>query len=137
MTDKRLSFGSLEFCDDYVVCTIDLGVDLDAQKVDVLIESLNHHFGNRPFVYISNRIHDYSLNPTESKRLFSSTKIKAAAFVLVRKFSFESFLTEKVFYKIPTAVFPTVAEAVKWAKSLKTGQEGTVPTPEIKGDPKG
>ena len=117
MREVSLPFGSLLYFEQYVISTIDSGVDFDKDCVDTLIRDLNEHYGDHPFVYITNRKNDYSLNPTEARRIISETSLSAAAFVLVRKFSFDSFKSERAFYKIPTEAFPSLRPAIEWAES--------------------
>ncbi len=116
MREVRLPFGSLLCFEQYVICTIDSGVDFDKDCVDTLIGALQDNYGDQPFVYITNRKNDYSLNPAEARRIISETSLSAAAFVLVRKFSFDSFQSERAFYKIPTEAFPSLRQAIEWAE---------------------
>jgi len=120
MREERLPFGNLQYFEDYVISTIDGGIDLDRSCVDTLIDHLNQFYGNRPFAYITHRVNDYSLNPAEAKRLITETQIRMAAFVLLRKFSYDSYQTERAFYKIPTAAFGTMEEAINWVKKQLT-----------------
>ena len=123
MKVEQFEFGTVEFHNNLVIGVMKQGVDFGKECVDTLIKRLNYHYPEKPFVYISHRKYDYSLNPAEARRLQESTHIKAAAFVLVRKLSYESFQTEKIFYKIPTATFPAIEEAINWANGIIADKE--------------
>lgn len=127
MREEQTEYGILHFHEHFVVGTIHAGIDFDKACVDDIVMRLNAAYGNRPFVYISNRIHDYSLNPAQVRRLESETSIIAAAFVLLRRFSHESFQTERVFYKLPIATFQTVDEAITWARAQIDGASSSEP----------
>ena len=122
MKEEKTHFGTVEYHENIAVGIVDAGVDFGKECVDTLIEGLNRHFQDKPFVYISYRINDYSISPGEAKRLEKETNIAGAAFVLVRRFSFDSFQTEKFFYKIPNYACATIKEAMDWAKEILTEQ---------------
>lgn len=113
----QLDFGKIIFEKNYVISEINSGIDLEVSEVDELIKVIQDEFGENPYVLISNRINDYSLNPSESRRVANETPLKAAAFVLKRQFSFNSFQSERIFYKVPTQAFNNIEDAIEWAMS--------------------
>ncbi|MEZ4859356.1 MAG: hypothetical protein R2781_11155 [Flavobacteriaceae bacterium] len=72
----------------------------------------------RPLVYISNRIHSYSVNPTDFKYLEAVPTIKGFAFV---NYTMESRINaqyEANFFKKPFQSFDSLEEAYHWAKEI-------------------
>jgi hypothetical protein len=112
----RLDFITFEFHDNYVIAELAPDLNVDAEKVDKMIEALREHFGDSPYAYISNRVNDYSLDPTQTRRLITETNLKLAAFVLKRSFSMESLETERMFYNIPIRSFTEIEGAEDWVK---------------------
>ena len=61
-TVVKLKFCTLSFYDRYVIAEINEGVHLDHQHNEALIEITENHY-SKPFVYITNRINSYSVDP--------------------------------------------------------------------------
>lgn len=122
MKEEKTHFGTVEYHENIAVGIVNAGVDFGKECVDTLIEGLNRNFQDKPFIYISNRVNDYSLNPAETRRLELETNMIGAAFVLVRRFSFDSFQTEKVFYRIPTHACTSKEDAMNWAHKILNKQ---------------
>ena len=114
MREVVLSFTTLQFYDNYVVSIVNSGVDLGSDRITELGEVIKKEFGDKPFGYISCRTNDYSLDPIKFMSVIRESNVRAAAFVLTRKISYDSFESEKYFYQLPLATFSDIESAKKW-----------------------
>ena len=73
---------------------------------------------NRPLVYITNRIHSYSVNPTDFKYLEAVPTIKGFAFVNYSKETRVNAHYEGSFLKKPFQSFDTIEDAYLWAQTI-------------------
>ena len=73
---------------------------------------------NRPLVYIANRVHSYSVNPTDFKYLEAVPTIKGFAFVNYTEETRVNSKYEGTFFKKPFQSFDTLEEAYRWTQSL-------------------
>ena len=55
--------GEFEFFDGYLIGRINDGVNVGSNFVDALSELIHKHYHGNPFIYISDRINSYSLDP--------------------------------------------------------------------------
>lgn len=73
---------------------------------------------NRPLVYIANRIHSYSVNPTDFKYLESIPTLLGVGVVNYTEESKVNFNYERNFFKKPFRSFNSMEEAHQWAQTL-------------------
>ena len=59
-----IGFARFELYEHYLVATIQEGAIFDTPQLHKFHEIFDHHYKNRPFGYISNRLNDYTINPT-------------------------------------------------------------------------
>ncbi|MAY22925.1 MAG: hypothetical protein CMC74_09110 [Flavobacteriaceae bacterium] len=74
--------------------------------------------GSRKWVYISNRIHSYSLNPNDYKYLEKVPTLKGMAVVSPEHDKLKSALVERNFFKKPYETFTTLEDAFQWAEAF-------------------
>jgi len=53
----------MDIYENHAVTTINEGVIISPDQNKVFLQIVDKHYRNRPFVYISNRINSYSVNP--------------------------------------------------------------------------
>ena len=78
--------------------------------------------GARSVVYISNRINDYAVDPTDYKYLEMIPNLKGIAVVRSSTKVQNSINLEKHFFKKPFRLFSTITEAKSWAEVLLADQ---------------
>lgn len=115
---KDLGFCKLHFFENFVVSNMKQGITIDAEKSGALCDAVMDFYKDKPFVYITHRIHSYSVDPTT---YFYASKIKAlAGFAVVssniKTISIAKF--EKAFLKKPFEIFNHMLDAVEWAKII-------------------
>ncbi|WAC02824.1 hypothetical protein N7U66_04060 [Lacinutrix neustonica] len=113
----------LEFCkirlfEDYVICNVNEGVTLCPEKSHVITVFLLNHFQKKPFVYITERIHSYSVDPSIYSRSSQVESLKGFAVVAFNYFAASSANYEKNFLQKPFEVFNETSAAEHWAKNL-------------------
>ena len=114
---KTLETCSLEFFENYVVSTIYEGVIFGKKESQVQTKEILEVFKNKPFVYISNRINSYSVDPIIY--LKTSKIASLAGFAIVSKsLSARNAEVESLFLNKPFEIFDTLEEAKSWANSL-------------------
>ena len=110
-----LEMGKVVFFKNYLIIEVAEGTSFDYEKAKELSKLTNRHFGNRPFGYISNRIHSYSLEPidyTRIKEVFPN--ITAFAAVIYSKSQKTSVKIENMFYQEGIVSFNNLDKAIKW-----------------------
>lgn len=115
---KLLDFCVLKFYDKYVISIINAGVNLTVEKSNIMSQIALDYYENKPFVYITNRIHEYTVEPEVFKEI---SKMKSlAGFVVVSdsKDSIKNALLEKIFLDKPFQIFNNLEDAVLWARNI-------------------
>ncbi|MDY2588316.1 hypothetical protein [Winogradskyella aquimaris] len=116
-TIVKLKFCTLSFFDNYVISVINEGEHVDYTLNKILIKKIEKHF-NKPFVYITNRINSYSVDPNIYPR---TTEVKnLAGFAVVSKAHMAKVNAqiEQMFFGKPFEIFSELEEAIAWAKKI-------------------
>lgn len=113
-----LNFCTVTFYDDYMLVVMNEGVSVTSKLQEVLIEKAVDCYGEKSFVYLTHRIHSYSVDPSiyiETSKL----ETLAGFGVIAKDYKAKSNAEiEKLFLKKPFRIFEDLNEAVSWAKSL-------------------
>ncbi|MDY8134069.1 hypothetical protein [Aquimarina sp. 2201CG5-10] len=115
-----LDIGSAYFYENFVVTEIKEGIVINFEKAAKLFQLGKQYYGNKtPFVYISNRIHSYSFEPTahfKSTELFPN--LKGVAVVTYDPVKNKIAELEQAFINKPTSIFYNLEEAIDWVEQL-------------------
>ena len=120
IAEHRLEIGNFQFYTNIIVGEFAEGVHvtrLNALKPIQLAQKT--YEDNRPFVYISNRLNSYSIDPvgyTEVVGMFPN--FKGFAIVSQNKYRRMLAAVEKLFIKKPISVFHNIEEAFEWSNEL-------------------
>ena len=112
---KVFDFCILKFYDKYVISIINEGVIVTKELSDEICKTAINYYQGKPFVYITHRIHSYSVDPNV---FHDVSKIKnLAGFVVVSdsKSSIKSALLEKIFLDKPFQIFSNIEDGILWA----------------------
>ncbi len=115
---KVFDFCILKFYDNYVISIINEGVTVSKEISDKISEAAINYYQGKHFVYISHRIHSYSVDPHIYKDV---SKIKnLAGFVVVSDTinSIKSALLEKIFLDKPFQIFSNLEDGILWANNV-------------------
>lgn len=115
---------TLEFCEvtifsDYIYVVMNEGITVIPEYNDILVSLTNKYFKDKDFVYITHRIHSYSVNPTIYLDTVRIENLKG--FVVVSTDSEREIANtkiEKLFFKKPFALFDSLDDAIHWKDSI-------------------
>lgn len=114
----NFDFCTLTVYNNHVISVINEGVSLRPEHNDVLTQIAETYFKNQPFVYITNRVHSYSVDP---KIYFETSKIPNLVGCAVVSSDYKAknnAKIEKLFYSKPFEMFKTLDEAKEWANTI-------------------
>ncbi|WP_378174930.1 hypothetical protein [Aquimarina sp. SS2-1] len=117
-------FGNFYLYDGFVIGEFneDVVVTWD-DHAKLLVEDLTYYYDHngKNVVYITNRVHSYSVKPSDWIKFYKSDyKMKGYAIVSYSRKGLLNSLIEKLFIKSNFKSFESLEEAVHWAKSLAT-----------------
>ena len=81
MTKLDFFFGEIFVHDNYIIAVMKEGITVTPDLNDVLFDIVTTYFHSKPFVYITNRINSYSVNPIIYKSVSLIETLKAFAVV--------------------------------------------------------
>lgn len=111
----ELEFSLLKFYDHYVISQLKEDVVFDRPQVKELVKVCLEYFKGKNFVYISQRVHNYNVNPTIYLKLKEAKNLCGIAIVSQKTSALNMAAFEKNFSKVPFEVFLELRDAKKWA----------------------
>ncbi|NAS29901.1 hypothetical protein GTQ40_02855 [Flavobacteriaceae bacterium R38] len=111
-------FCVIEVYDDYIKNTVKEGVILQPEHNNILLDIVKEHFNNKPFVYITHRIHSYSVNPVIYLETSKIQNLAGIAVVSKRNQQKNLVKLEKIFLKKEFNIFDTMEEAITWKDQI-------------------
>ncbi|RFN57934.1 hypothetical protein [Marixanthomonas ophiurae] len=110
--------GTIYFYGNIAIVEANEGVTLSYKNAfPVLVKGLNY-LKVSSWVYISNRIHSYSLNPHDYKYLEKIPTLKGISIVYGSEIGKKNAAMESIFFNKPHTSFSTLTEAYNWSKEL-------------------
>ncbi|WP_157662510.1 MULTISPECIES: hypothetical protein [unclassified Winogradskyella] len=94
------------------------GTDITVGHSDVLFDISKTYFGGKQFVYISNRINSYSVNPNVYKKINEIENLAGFAVVSYGFKTSGNVKIEQLYFDKPIEVFDNINDAKEWAKSV-------------------
>jgi hypothetical protein len=126
LAEHKLDLGRFVFYKNISIAEVSEGTHVTFEKLSHMLQIAKGVYGNdNPFVYISNRIHSYSIDPLgyyEAIKLFPN--IKAYAIVSENKQRRMLAVLEKLFIKKPIRVFDNLETAALWAEQIIAKSSG-------------
>lgn len=113
-----LDFCEISIYENYVVAIVNHGVNIALKHNKVLVEITENHFKNKPFVYITHRIHSYSVDP---KIYFEISKIENLKGIAVVSKDYKAKVNaqiEKRFFSKPFEIFANLSDAFSWTDKI-------------------
>ena len=111
-------FGTAEIFKHYLVMVMKEGVHIIPEYNEELIKLSNQYYKNKKFVYITNRIHSYSVDPRIYIETSKIENLAGFAIVSEKEIPISTAQVENIFLNKPMRVFDTVEQATTWAKDL-------------------
>jgi hypothetical protein len=122
LVEHELDLGRFLYYENFSIAEVSEGVHLSPEKMQKLLRIAEDVYGDDiPFVYISNRIHSYSIDPLgyyEAIKMFPN--LKGYAIVSQNNRLRTLAVLEKLFIKKPVRVFENLEKAVTWAEQINT-----------------
>ena len=119
MTDSlHLYFCDITIFKNYFIVVMKEGTDITVGHSDVLFDISKTYFGGKQFVYISNRINSYSVNPNVYKKINEIENLAGFAVVSYGFKTSGNVKIEQLYFDKPIEVFDNIDDAKEWAKSV-------------------
>ena len=120
LAEHKLDLGRFVFYNNISIAEVSEGTHVSFENIADMLRIAEGVYGNDvPFVYISNRIHSYTIDPLgyyEALKLFPN--LKAYAIVSQNKQRRMLAVLEKLFIKKPIRVFDDLEKAFEWAEEI-------------------
>lgn len=117
----KLDFCVLNFYDTFVISEVNEGVNVSKEHIAKAHQTIVDFFGSNTYYgYISLRINDYNVDPTDYLSCPFYDHITGMAIVSDKAIKRETANFERAFFKKSLEVFYTVEEAVNWIMTLPT-----------------
>ncbi|WP_179352301.1 hypothetical protein [Winogradskyella vidalii] len=113
-----LDFCKVEIYNHYVIVEINEGVNVTPKYNRALIKINEKYFSNQPFVYITNRVNSYSVDPKIYHDTAQIETLKGITVVSKKYHAKINAQIEKIFFNKPFEIFTELEDAVKWADEL-------------------
>lgn len=119
LVQHRLDVGQFTFYPNIVIGEFSEGVHVTFENASFPIQIATQLYGvNQPVVYLSHRIHSYSMDPMAYKEIVELfPNLLALGIVAQNKRSRMLANLERLFLKKPIRVFSNLEEALVWAES--------------------
>ena len=117
---KVFDFCVLKFYDNYVISIINEGVTVSKEISDKISKAAINYYQGKPFVYITHRIHSYSVDPNVYHDVSEIKNLVGFVVVSDSKLSIKNALLEKIFLHKPFQIFSNLEDAILWAESAHT-----------------
>ncbi|MCX7549448.1 hypothetical protein [Xanthomarina sp. F2636L] len=111
-------FGTVSIHNHYLVAVMNEGITVKPDFNLVLEEIVEANFKNKNFVYITHRIHSYSVDPNVYFRTSQIPNLIGFAVVIGNKIRLDNIEVEKMFLSKPLKSFKSLNEAINWAETL-------------------
>jgi len=97
------------------IVEIEEGVAVSSKNGLEIFERLLSIIGDQPWVYISNRVNSYSLDPNDYRHLNEIQTLKGIGVIQYEKSIKTALELEKMFVKKPFKTFGDLDSAIEWA----------------------
>jgi hypothetical protein len=114
---REYEFGTFYFFDGLVISEMNEGATFDWTAAERVIACVYEVLGKgKPVAYISNRINDYSVVPTDWLKFYKNRhKLKYYSVVAYTKSGLTSLVLEKMFFRNKIRQFPDLQSAINWS----------------------
>ena len=117
---KVLDFCILKFYDNYVISIINEGVNLTVELSNKMSQIALDYYKDKPFVYITNRLHNYTVDSEVYIEISKMKTLAGFAVVSDTKPSIKNALLEKIFLTKPFQIFNYLDDAILWANNIRS-----------------
>ncbi|WP_318343244.1 hypothetical protein [Flagellimonas baculiformis] len=114
---REYEFGIFYFFDGLVISEMNEGEIFDWSIAEKIIDAAYEILGeDKPIAYISNRINNYSVVPTDWLKFYKNRhKLEFYSIVAYNKYGLASIILEKMFFKDNIRQFTDLESAISWS----------------------
>lgn len=117
---KVLDYCILKFYDNYVISIINEDVKLTVEMSNKMSEIALNYYKEKPFVYITHRLHNYTVDTIVYTEISKMKTLVGFAVVSDTKPSIKNALLEKIFLAKPFQIFNYLDDAILWANNIRS-----------------
>ncbi|SFZ94345.1 hypothetical protein SAMN05428642_104103 [Flaviramulus basaltis] len=114
----KLPVGTFYIYNDYLIVEANEGETVTVESNDILVDIADTYYSGKEFVYITNRINSYSVDPAVYSKTSLITNLVGFAVVATNYISLSNAEIEKLFLSKPFESFTELEKAISWAKSI-------------------
>lgn len=114
----ELDFACFDFYEDWVIARLKTDMVFRKPEVGRVSKMCLDFFGNRKFVYISDRKNLYNVDPMIYVDLKKTKFLSGIAIVCHESICLKMAFFEKEFAKIPFEVFEELEDATEWSEKI-------------------
>lgn len=114
----KFDFCDMHIYDNYLIVIMNEGVTIIPAHNQILLNVAETYFNSKRFVYISNRLNSYAVNPTVYLETSKIENLKGFAVVSKDYKAKSNAEIEKLFLDKPFEIFDSIEKAVEWANSI-------------------
>ncbi|WP_299886563.1 hypothetical protein [uncultured Lacinutrix sp.] len=118
MKQIELPYCSLKIEGQIIISIIKEGIHITEAVSKEIINTIKEYIKNKPFVYISHRLHSYSVDPITYLSISKINELLGFAVVSNNSLSLQNIEIEKLFLKKPFESFDLYDDAINWANTL-------------------
>lgn len=114
---REYEFGVFYFFDGLVISEMNEGEIFDWSIAEKIIEAAYKVLGkNKPIAHISNRIHNYSVVPTDWLKFYKHRhQLEFYSIVAYNNSGLASMVLERMFFRSKIRQFSCLEDAIKWS----------------------
>lgn len=126
---REYEFGIFYFFDGLVISEMHEGETFDWSIAEKIISVAYNVLGtDKPIAYISNRINNYSVAPTDWLKFYKHKhQLDFYSIVAYNKSGFTSVVLEKMFFRDKIQQFSNLEDAIKWSLAKINNKELDMP----------
>ena len=110
--------GNLHLYDNYIIAEVNEGETVTTLYADIITDLGNTHYKSKPFIYISNRINSYAVDPIVYKKTSEIESLIGFAIVSKKRIALRNTEIESLFSSKPLKLFTNLEDAITWIKSI-------------------
>ena len=114
----KLEFGTVFIADHYILAVMNEGVTILPEHNQNLVDAAERFFKDRPFGYITHRIHSYSVDPKVYLETSKISNLVAFAVVSGDQISLNNTKVEQLFLDKPVQLFDELEAAQAWIQDI-------------------
>lgn len=125
---REYEFGIFYFFDGLVISEMNEGETFDWCIAEKIIDAAYEILGEeKPIAYISNRINNYSVVPTDWLKFYKNRhKLELYSIVAYNKNGLASIILEKMFFKDSIRQFTDLESAISWSLAKISDKNGSL-----------